>query len=95
MPSRLHRSLTVTSRRKPSSTIRIFSSGVYLRRVAALTVRDEGPGRLCTLISGHCFACFCLGHLWLLYLKYSTSSRELTPPQISRVFLPPLLSHYR
>ena len=41
MPSRLHRSLTVTSRRKPSSTIRIFSSGVYLRRVAALTVRTK------------------------------------------------------
>ena len=38
MPSRRHRSLTVTSRRKPSSTIRIFSSGVYLRLVAALTV---------------------------------------------------------
>ena len=41
MPSRRHRSLTVTSRRKPSSTIRIFSSGVYLRRVAALTVRTK------------------------------------------------------
>ena len=41
MPSRLHRSLTVTSRRKPSSTIRIFPSGVYLRPVAALTVRTN------------------------------------------------------
>ena len=41
MPSRLHRSLTVTSRRNPSSTIRIFSSGVYLRRVAVLTLRTK------------------------------------------------------
>ena len=41
MPSRLHRSLTVTSRRNPSSTIRIFSSRVYLRRVAVLTLRTE------------------------------------------------------
>ena len=37
MPSRRHRSFTVTSRRNPSRTIRIFSSGMYLRRVAALT----------------------------------------------------------
>ena len=49
----------------------------------------ERPGRLCAFIGGRCFTCLCLGHLWLLYLKYSTSSRELTPPQISRVFLPP------
>ena len=55
---------------------------------SGLNRSDEGPGRLCTLISGRCFTCFCLGHLWLLYLKRSTSSRELTPPQISRVFLP-------
>ena len=41
MPSRRHRSLTVTSRRNPSSTIRIFSSGVYLRRVAVFTVRTK------------------------------------------------------
>ena len=41
IPSRLHRSLTVTSRRKPSRTTRIFSSGVYLRRVAAFTVRTK------------------------------------------------------
>ena len=41
MPSLLHRSLTVTSRRNPSSTIRIFSSGVYLRRVAVLTLRTK------------------------------------------------------
>ena len=37
----LHRSLTVTSRRKPSSTMRIFSSGVYLRRAAVLAVRTK------------------------------------------------------
>ena len=30
----------------------------------------------------------------LLYLKCSTSSRELTPPRTSRVFLPPLVSHF-
>ena len=41
MPSRRHRSLTVTSRRNPSSTIRIFSPGVYLRRVAVFTVRTK------------------------------------------------------
>ncbi len=41
IPSRLHRSLTVTSRLKPSRTTRIFSSGVYLRRVAAFTVRTK------------------------------------------------------
>ena len=41
MPSRRHRSLTVTSRRNPSSPIRIFSSGVYLRRVAVFTVRTK------------------------------------------------------
>ena len=41
MPSRRHRSLTVTSRRKPSRTIRIFSSGVYLRRVMDLTRRTK------------------------------------------------------
>ena len=41
IPSRLHRSLTVTSRRKPSSTMRILSSGVYLRRAADLTVRTK------------------------------------------------------
>ncbi len=38
IPSRLHRSLTVASQRNPSSTMRIFSSGVYLRRVAVLTL---------------------------------------------------------
>ena len=37
MPYRRHRSFTVTSRRKPSRTMRIFSSGVYLRRVSVLT----------------------------------------------------------
>ena len=31
----------MTSRRKPSKTMRIFSSGVYLRRVAALTWRTN------------------------------------------------------
>ena len=41
IPSRRHRSFTVTSRRKPSRTTRIFSSGVYLRRVAALTRRTK------------------------------------------------------
>ena len=41
MPSRRHRSLTVTSRRKPSSTMRIFSSEVYLRRVMDLTRRTK------------------------------------------------------
>ena len=41
MPSRRHRSLTVTSRRKSSRTMRIFSSGMYLRRVAALTRRTK------------------------------------------------------
>ena len=41
MPSRRHRSLTVTSRRKPSSTMRIFSSGLYLRRVTDLTLRTK------------------------------------------------------
>ena len=40
-PSRQHRSFTVTSRRKPSSTMWIFSSGVYLRRVAALIRRTK------------------------------------------------------
>ena len=38
-PSLRHRSDTVASRRNPSSTIRIFSSGVYLRRVALRTLR--------------------------------------------------------
>ena len=41
MPSRRHRSFTVTSRRKPSSTMRIFSSGLYRRRVAGLTRRTN------------------------------------------------------
>ena len=41
IPSRRHRSFTVTSRRNPSKTMRIFSSGVYLRRVAALTMRTK------------------------------------------------------
>ena len=41
IPSRRHRSLTVTSRRNPSSTMRIFSSGVYLRRPADFTVRTK------------------------------------------------------
>ena len=41
IPSRRHRSLTVTSRRNPSSTMRIFSSGVYLRRAADFTVRTK------------------------------------------------------
>jgi hypothetical protein len=40
-PSRRHSLLTATSRRNPSSTIRILSSGVYLRRVAAFTVRTN------------------------------------------------------
>ena len=31
----------MTSRRNPSSTIRIFPSGVYLRRVAVLTLRTK------------------------------------------------------
>src|SRR4030067_1123827 len=37
MPSRRQSSLTATSRRNPSSTIRTFSSGVYFRREATLT----------------------------------------------------------
>ena len=37
IPSRRQRSLTVTSRRNPSSTIRTFSSGVYFRLAATLT----------------------------------------------------------
>src|SRR5271157_157191 len=37
MPSRRQSSLTTTSRRNPSSTIRTFSSGVYLRLDATLT----------------------------------------------------------
>ncbi len=41
IPSRLHRSLTVTSRRNPSRTMRIFSSAVYLRRAAVLTLRTK------------------------------------------------------
>jgi len=40
IPSRRHGSFTVTSRRKPSRTTWIFFSGVYLRRVAALTRRQ-------------------------------------------------------
>ena len=36
-----HRSLTVTSPRNPSNTIRIFSSGAYLRLVAAFTLRTN------------------------------------------------------
>ena len=39
IPSRLHKLLTVTSQRKLSSTMRIFSSGVYFRRVAVFAVR--------------------------------------------------------
>ena len=35
----MHRSRTVTSRRKPSRTMRILSSGACLRRVAAVTAR--------------------------------------------------------
>ncbi len=41
MPSRRHRSLTVDLRRNPSSTMRIFSSGVYLRRVTLVTARTK------------------------------------------------------
>ena len=41
IPSRLHRSLTVTSRRNPSSTIRIFSSDVCLYQVTAFTLRTK------------------------------------------------------
>ena len=41
MPSRRHRSFTVTSRRKPSSTIQIFSWGPYLRRGMDLTRRTK------------------------------------------------------
>src|SRR4030042_6970220 len=37
MPSRRQSSLTATSRRNPSSTIRTFSSGVYFRLDATLT----------------------------------------------------------
>ena len=41
MPSRRHRSLTVTSRRNPPSTMRIFSSDVCLCRVTAFTLRTK------------------------------------------------------
>ena len=38
---------------------------------------------------------FLSGTSLLLSLKYSTSSRDLAPPQISQVILPPLVSHFR
>ena len=41
IPSQRHNSLTVTSRRKPSRTMRIFSSEVYFLRVAARTCRTN------------------------------------------------------
>ena len=39
IPSLRHNSFTATSRRNPYSTMRTFSSAVYLRRVAVLTLR--------------------------------------------------------
>ena len=41
IPSRRHNSLTATSRRNPSNTMRIFSSDVCLCRVAAFTLRTK------------------------------------------------------
>ena len=58
IPSRRHRSLTVTSRRKPSRTIQIFSSEVYLRRAAAFTVGTKDL--VCSLRSSAASALLCL-----------------------------------
>ena len=94
IPSRLHRSLTVNSRRNPSSTIGIFSSGVYLRRVAVLTLRTKD---LVSSVRSSAPTALVVA-VWDIIAplsEYSTSSRELSTPQTSRVFLPHFVSHYR
>jgi hypothetical protein len=50
IPSLRHGSETVASRRNPSRTIWIFSSGVYLRRVALRTLRIKRWGFLSALL---------------------------------------------
>ena len=57
--------------------MRIFSSGVYFRRVAALTVRTKDLAAS-VRSSARLLYLFLSGTYQLLYLKYSTSSRELT-----------------
>ena len=79
IPSRRHRLLTVASRRNPSSTMRIFSSAVYLRRVVVLTLRTKRldsesiPQRPLPYL-------YLSGTSLLLSLGLS-SPKELTPPQ--------------
>ena len=74
MPSRRHRSLTVTSQRKPSSTMRIFSSGLYLRRVTDLTRRTKD------LVCRQCLVCVWLGQVRSFREATLPSLQELTPP---------------
>ncbi len=78
MPSRRHRSFTVVSRLNPSKTMRIFSSGVYLRRGPCSDTAHEAPCLLCALLGlGGLF--IYLGHydsfqLWLIYPSEGASN---------------------
>ena len=94
MPFRRHRSLTVTSRRNPSSTIRTLSSGVYLRRVAVFTVRKKASvSRLRSCAAAALSASDCdtsapfLGHSTLSPGAQSTSNLGF--------FLSSRVSHFR
>ena len=87
-PSHRHSSLTVTSRRNPSSTMRIFCSDVCLCLVAAFTLRAKDLASSVRSSAASALPVFLSGSSLLLSLKYSTSSRELTPPQSSPFFYP-------
>ena len=89
MPSRRHRSLTVDSRRNPSRTMRIFSSGCTcaewyssprVRRTPSLGYASVRP-----------LLCECqVGTPLLLSWGTLPPVRDLTPPQTSRVIPFPL-----
>ena len=85
-----HRSLTVTSRRNPSNTIRIFSSGAYLRLIAAFTLRTND---LVSSLRSWAASALHTGDWVTLcsFMTYSTLVQELALPAQSLGFSNPLM----
>ena len=84
-----HRSLTVTSRRNPPNTIRIFSSGAYLRLVAAFTLRTNDL--VSSLRSWAASALLTRDWRSAPFMTYSTLVQELALPAQSLGFPNPLM----
>ena len=77
----------------PSNTMRIFSSGVYLRRVAVFAVRTKDS---VSWLRSRAATAFSVSD-WDTSAHFPgtlPSVRERTPPQSSRIFLSPRVCHF-